>query len=344
MKEPKHEPQRSTRLHPELRAGSHRGSSAPALAREPHVLGVDLGGTHLRLALATVAGELRARWSASTVDIRDPHQIVALIVQGAADLLARLHLPREALQSVAVGAPGLTNVDRGIVIATSYLLGWRNVPLQALLESALHIPATIDNDVNVATLAESWAGAAQHTPDFAFLAIGTGVGAGIFLRGALLRGSSWLAGEIGYMLVPGVSDAPVAENAPGALESIAGGHAIRARWRALAASNATPLPDDLSATEIFDLAGQGDPIAAAVLAETARVLACAVYNLCLVINVPLIVFGGGVGVHPALITAVQTRLDNRHAHAMPRLVASALGADAQLLGAIRLAASIAPQI
>ena len=77
-----------------------------------------------------------------------------------------------------------------------------------MLEAALNIPATIDNDVNVATLAESWAGAAQHTPDFAFLAIGTGIGSGIFLRGQLLRGSSWLAGEIGYMLVPGVSETP----------------------------------------------------------------------------------------------------------------------------------------
>ena len=79
----------------------------------------------------------------------------------------------------------------------------------------------------------------------------------------------------------------------------------------------------------------------AVLAETAHVLASAVYNLCLVINVPLVVFGGGVGVHPALIAAVKGQLDTRHAHATPRLLASALGADAQLLGAIRLAIELA---
>lgn len=305
------------------------------------MLGIDLGGTHLRLALAHISGELRARWSASTVGIRDPHHIVSLIAMGSATLLSDLGLPREALRSVAVGAPGVTDVDRGIVIATSYLLGWRDVPLRSLLEAALHIPAVIDNDVNVATLAESWAGAAQHTPDFGFLAIGTGVGAGIFLRGALLRGSGWLAGEIGYMLVPGVSEAAVAEDAPGALESIAGGHAIQARWRALARDSTTPMPEDLSATQIFDLAGHGHPAAAAVLAETARVLAYAVYNLCLVIDIPLVIFGGGVGVHPGLINEVQAQLANRHAHVTPRVRASTLGPDAQLLGVVRFAVELA---
>lgn len=319
---------------------SHTPLASTASPADPHVLGVDLGGTHLRLALARTSGELRARHTVSTVGIRDPHRIVALIVEGAATLLSQLNLPRASLRSVAVGAPGVTDVDRGIVIATSYLLGWRNVPLQALLEAALGIPATVDNDVNVATLAESWAGAAQHTPDFAFLAVGTGIGAGIFLRGELLRGSGWLAGEIGYMLVPGVSEAPAADNAPGALESIAGGHAIHSRWQALVASSAVPLPPDLTATEIFELAGTGQPLAVAVLAETARVLAAAVYNICLVINVPMVVFGGGVGVHPVLLTAIRARLRDHHAHASTRLVPSALGADAQLLGAIRLAITL----
>ncbi len=316
------------------------GHVVRGVAGEGHVIGVDLGGTQLRLALATRGGgDLLARWSASTVGITDPRRIVAFIVEGANVLLGQAGLPRGSLRAIAVGAPGITDVDRGVVLATSYLLGWRDVPLQALLEQALGVPAGIDNDVNVATLAESWAGASHGLADFVFLAVGTGVGAGIFLRGELLRGSGWIAGEVGYLLVPGVSEEPVAEDAPGALERVAGGHALRTRWQQLAA--ATSLPRDLAATQIFDLAGAGEPLARQLLAETARVLAAAVYNIGLILNVPLVVFGGGVGTHPALLDAVRDQIARRAWPAPPRITASALGTDAQLLGAVRLAVQTA---
>src|SRR5882762_6433021 len=104
--------------------------------------------------------------------------------------------PRHTLKSIAVGAPGITDVNEGIVIATSYLMGWRDVPLRALLENAFHVPAAIDNDVNLAAIGESWAGAAKGTRDFVFLAIGTGIGAGIMLNGHPFHGENWAAGEI----------------------------------------------------------------------------------------------------------------------------------------------------
>lgn len=112
------------------------------------------------------------------------------------------------LKSIAAGAPGITDVNEGIVIATSYLMGWRDVPLRALLEDALHIPAAVDNDVNLAAIGESWCGAAKDEQNFVFLAIGTGIGAGIVLNGSPYRGTNWAAGEIGYMLVPGIPDIP----------------------------------------------------------------------------------------------------------------------------------------
>lgn len=304
-----------------------------------YVVGVDIGGTYLRLALAGSNGIPVARWSTTTSGICDPNEIITLILEGIDALLAESHLSRAVLRALGIGAPGITDVDRGIVLATSYLVGWRNVPLQVLLESALGVPTQIDNDVNLATLAEALLGDARGVPNFAFLAIGTGVGAGLYLRNQLYRGSSWLAGEIGYMLVPGVSEASVAEGAPGALESLAGGHAIRTAWQELTRTDAT-VSHDLTPTQIFDLAANGHPAAIHLLHRTSRLLASAVYNLCLILDVPLVVFGGGVGTHPALLDAVRVELASRLHAATPHITSSVLGSDAQLLGAIQLALQI----
>jgi len=241
------------------------------------------------------------------------------------------------LIAIAAGAPGITDANQGIVIATSYLMGWRDVPLRALLEEALGLPAAIDNDVNLAAMGEHHAGTAQDIDDFVFIAIGTGVGAGIMLNGQILRGSAWTAGEIGYMLVPGVSEAPVEHGQPGALESIVGGEGIRTQWQNRWSKNATPLPQNLSATQILDQALKDDPLALEVLQLSARTLAYAIYNLALVLNCPLFVLGGAVGLHPALGEATQKLLNQRNTQVQPQIARSTLGSEAQLIGAISLA-------
>ena len=159
--------------------------------RSGYVVGVDVGGTNLRMALADMSGAPLVRWSASTVGLRTPEAVIGLILEGVKNLLTQASATPDALRSIAIGVPGVTNTENGVVIATSYLMGWRDVPLRALIEDALHIPASVDNDVNLAAIGESWAGAAKGAQDFVFLAIGTGVGAGIVLDGRPYRGSRW---------------------------------------------------------------------------------------------------------------------------------------------------------
>lgn len=318
------------------------GSSTPTTTlTEPHghgyVAAVDIGGTNLRLAIADSAGKIIARSTASLTGVRAPEAVVELIVQGVEELLAQASIRRESLRSIAAGAPGVTNTNSGMVIATSYLLGWRDVPLRDLLEEAFGIPAAVDNDVNLAVLGESWAGSAQDSSDFVFVAIGTGLGAGIFLNGSLFRGSGWTAGEIGYLLLPGLPEEPAPRGNPGALEGLLGGEGIKAQWQARWSPEATVLPRDLHATEIFDHAQLGDSLAAAILEQSARMLASVVYNISLILNCPLFVLGGGVGVHPALCEAVQAIVAGWGTRVHPSLVVSSLGEDAQLTGAIRLA-------
>lgn len=302
-----------------------------------YVAGVDLGGTNLRLALADMSGTILTRWSSPTVDLRGPEAVIELICKGSKSMLEEVAAPPDALRSIAIGVPGIADVDNGIVIATSYLLGWRDVPLRALVEEELNVTVFVDNDVNMAALGEHASGNAKDVRDFVFLAIGTGIGAGVVIDGKLHRGNSWAAGEIGYMLVPGAAEIPSKSDEPGALESMIGGAGIKVQWQKLSSGGAAAQSTEFNATEIFDCALDGNPHAQVLLGQSATMLAQAIYNISLVLNCPLFVLGGTVGMHPALCNAAQKMLDQWIVPATPRLVRSALGTDAQLLGSIRAA-------
>lgn len=302
-----------------------------------YVIGVDVGGTNLRLALADTLGNISARRMGSTVGMREPEKVIGLLIDGVKNVLSQVDASSSALRSIAIGVPGVTDVENGVVVATSYLMGWQNVPLRALVEKELNIPSTVDNDVNFAAIGESWTGIASGVRDFVFLAIGTGIGAGIMLDGRIYRGSCWAAGEVGYMLVPGITESLGKPNEPGPLENMIGGEGIKAQWRKRWCPDRTSLPRELNATEIFDQALNGDAEAQTILRQSATMLAQAIYNISLVLNCPLFVLGGSVGMHPALRDATEEILKQWDLRGTPRLCISSLGADAQLQGAVRTA-------
>lgn len=307
-----------------------------AASSEGYVVGVDIGGTNLRLALADMTGRILVR-QASSIESKNADAVVEAIRRGVEALMREANVPRSALRAIAAGAPGITDVDAGVVIATSYLMGWSNVPLQSMLELSLGVPATVDNDVNMAAVGESWTGSGKDVRDFVFIAIGTGIGAGVVLEGRPFRGMGWAAGEIGYMLVPGVSSEPVERGVPGALESMIGGEGIREAWLREWAKEKTSLPRELTATKIFDGAHAGDPLAQTILQRSAQMLSYAIYNISLVLNCSLFVLGGGVGTHPVFCEATQKALEKWSSRSKLQLSRSVLGEDAQLMGAIWLA-------
>jgi glucokinase len=298
------------------------------------VVGVDIGGSNLRVALANLRGTVLGKWSASTKETSSPEMVIAQIGRGIDSLLKESSASRSSLAAIAAGTPGITDREAGVVVATSYLRGWKDVPFQSLLESAFHIPAAVENDVRMAALGEHWMGVARGIPNFVFLAIGTGIAAGIFANGSLIRGANCTAGEVGYMYVPGASEQVAQRGTPGSLESTIGGDGIRQQWEAAKASAHS---DHLTATEIFDLALTGDPLAKVILARSGQLLAYAVYNISVVVNASLFVLGGGVGMNGALRDATEAVLKRYSEPAQPKLIISSLGQDAQLIGAIRLA-------
>jgi glucokinase len=322
-----------------LYRGKSKKSQPPPLPRinanYGHVIGVDIGGSNLRIALANLQGRILGKSTASTRSTSSPEVVVKQIRRGVHDLLRQASIPHSSLLAAAAGAPGVTDRSAGMVFATSYLKGWKNVLLGPLLESALCIPAVVENDVKLAAIAESWMGAARGIPDFVFLAIGTGIAAGIFVNGQLVHGADWVAGEVGYLIVPGTPDTPVKQGWPGPLESMIGGEGIRQSW--LRANSKAAESRDLSATGIFYHALAGNRRAKTILEQSARILAYAIYNISTVLNSSLFVLGGGVGTNGPLLAATRRILEPYTQPARPKLITSALGADAQLMGAIRLA-------
>src|SRR5208282_2791766 len=207
-------------------------------------------------------GTVLGKWSASTKRTSSPDMVIEQIRAGVKHLLQRASIARRSLLAVAAGAPGITDGDAGVVVATSYLRGWKDVPLQSLLESALRIPAAVENDVRMAAIGENWRGAAQGIGDFVFLAIGTGIAAGVFANGKLIHGAHGTAGEVGYMHVPHATEEPARPGEPGSLESAIGGDGIQRQWSSACVDNASP--QNLTATEIFARASNGDPLAKSV--------------------------------------------------------------------------------
>src|SRR5579872_2395558 len=318
-------------------SGRAEHDSQNAKAGDGYVVGVDIGGSNLRVALADMQGNMLGKRSASTKRNSSPAAIIKQVCEGVNCLLRRNSLRNGSLRAIAAGAPGLTNADAGVVIATSYLKGWRDVPFRNLLESALKVPASIENDVRVAAIGENWRGAARGVRDFAFLAIGTGIAAGIFVNGQIVHGKHWAAGEVGYMLVPGTPEAAAKRGMPGSLESVIGGEGIKSQWTTALNGNLDSLPQNLNATEIFGYAKAGSPLAKSVLDRSARILAYAIYNISLVLNCSLFVLGGGVGASASLLEATRRVLRSYNEPVRPKLTLSALGQDAQLIGTIRLA-------
>jgi glucokinase len=214
--------------------------------------------------------------------------------------------------------------------------GWENVPLGRLLAEKLRVQVIVENVANLAALGEYSYGIAQGERNFVFLHMGRGVGAGLIINGEVHHGPEWTAGEIGYLLVFGASVQPIRKSQVGALEAAIGTCGIERQWRELVAQNGDSGLEDLSSGEILDRAAIGDPLAQRIVDKTSDYLAMVCSYLSLILNCSLIVFGGELGVHPALVQATSARLEE-HDFAHPRLAITQLGTKAELRGALRLA-------
>jgi glucokinase-like ROK family protein len=296
------------------------------------VLGVDLGGTKMYGAISDLGGNIVEEVNLGrhgTSGEESFNRLVALIDT----LLTSPKLEGRRVRGIGVGAPGITFHREGIV-KWAFTLNWKDFPLKARLAERYNLPIIVDNDVNLAALGELWFGAGQNTQNMVLVAIGTGIGSGIIIDGALYRGSTEASGEIGHM-IPGREFLGKDYLNFGALESVASGTGIAERARRALESRRGSLDlENLLAEEVFKAARQGQDWALTIINETADYLAIAIANLAVSFDPELIVLGGGVTRSADLLVEPILRRINGMIPAPPKLVISDLGLRGAVMGAI----------
>jgi glucokinase len=298
------------------------------------VVGADLGGTKMYGAASNLAGIVLDEVNIARHGTSGEESF-SWLVSVLDTLLASPKLEGRRVRGIGVGVPGVTQHNEGVVRWAS-TLKWKDFPLKARLEERYKLPVTVDNDVNLACLGELWYGAGQGLQHMVLVAIGTGIGSGIIIDGALYRGSEEASGEIGNM-IPGREFLGKDFQGFGALESVASGTGIAERARALLRSEGRlDDGDDLHAEDVFDAARRGEKWAWTVIDETVDYLAIAIANLITCFDPEVIVLGGGVTRSADLLIEPIVRRIGTSIPSVPRLVVSTLGLRAAVMGAITI--------
>ena len=296
------------------------------------VLGVDLGGTKMYGAVADLGGNILheehlERHGTSGED--SYRTLVALIEK----LLTSSHAINNRILGVGVGAPGETQHNQGVV-TWAPSLNWRDFPLKEKLRAEFGLPVIIENDVNLAALGELWFGVDNAPQNMVLIAIGTGIGAGVIIDGALYRGSFNAAGEVGYMIF-GRDQLGQHYEHFGAFEALASGTGIAQRANGLKNNGAlTKEAVAITSEDVFEALQEGEPWARTIIAETVDYWAMAIVGISAVLDPELIILSGGVIKSGKLI---EDMLNARLRGAIPRhpqVMLSRLGSRAAVLGTI----------
>jgi glucokinase len=311
------------------------------------IIAIDLGGTKLAAAIFSSDGMVIQK-EILLLEKREGKLVGALIASTTKHLLRLAETSGHRVEAVGICVPGISYALTGRVWAPN-IPGWDDYPLLEEMHVALGtgtVGVSIDSDRACYILGEVWRGAARGCRNAIFLAVGTGIGAGIWTDGRILRGGHDIAGAIGWSAL----DRPFKEKyvACGCFEYHASGDGIaRVAREYLAADNryggilAAKVPSEITARDIFDAYDQHDPIAEKVIAESIEFWGMAAANLVSLFNPEMIIFGGGV-FGPALrfidaIMAEARKWAQPISIAKVRFERSLLGSDAGLYGAAYLA-------
>ena len=294
------------------------------------VVGVDIGGTKTAILVTEPA---EGREPAGDVVVRKVAPTAVGAPARAADAIASLvtaaldeaGATTDDVAALGVGVPGRVDRRTGqVTLAVN--LDWHDLPLGPRLEARLGIPTVVENDVRAAALGLHRRRLFGTVESLALLAVGTGISAGVVLDGALHRGASGLAGEIGHAIID--PDGPrCACGNTGCFEAVAAGPAIvqrtRAGWSARGDGHAPDgRPRNLAGAEaVFAAAAAGDDVASDVIESAGRAVAWGIHLLALAYDVERIVLGGGVShAGEPFIAPIRRELDRHRA-------ASALSAE-----------------
>lgn len=315
------------------------GRGRLALLYEPdptagHVVGIDVGAGFLRCAVADLAGTIVGRHDVPN-RARSAATLVTALVGLAHEVVEGAGLTWSQVVHTLVGSPGVFDPGSGRLLFAPNLPGWERTGLVERLGEALGTGVTVENDANLAAVGERTFGSGSDVGTFAYLMVGTGLGMGVVIDGRLYRGHAGAAGEIGFVPLG-------ADGSPGAPSPAGGDVGRRGMLEAAAAADgvvrtaaALGLAGPTTAERVFRAARAGDPTAVRAVEIEAYRLALLIGTVSAILDPELVVLGGGIGARNLDLLEEPVLAHLRQLTPFrPRIVASALGNDAVLLGAL----------
>jgi glucokinase len=317
-------------------------------------IGVDLGGTNLRIAAVDENGTLLEKTTTGTPVARGRDYVISEMCEAIRATAAKFS--SSPLAGIGIGVPGIIDMDTGMLRESPNLPGWHDYPVRAEIERRLGSKVILENDANAAALGEQWLGAARDYDDMLMLTLGTGVGGGLVLNGRVWHGMRGMAGEPGHITVqPDGPPCPCGNR--GCLEQLASATAVvRMAREAIARGDSPGLArashDDpeFGAKVVYQAAVQGDSVAQEIFRRVGWALGIGLADLINLLNLPMYVIGGGVAnawdaFLPALLEEVRKRSfvyratapgDSSGPGRKTIVTRALLGSEAGLFGAARL--------
>jgi glucokinase len=309
-------------------------------------VGVDIGGTSVKLGIVDTKGKILMRDNFSTKELKGRAAMMDKLVERVKFLTKEARSRGMKVKGVGVGAPGPIEVEKGFVYTFPNIPGWNNTPFKAILEKKLKMPVRIDNDANAMALGESMFGAGKGARSVVALTLGTGIGGGIVLDGKLFHGRTYSAAEIGHMTIN--EDGPLCGcGNRGCVETYVGNgyfsDEVKRRLKAGAKSILSKwIKEGKTVTPLLvkQAAWKGDKFALKMWEDTGSHLATALAALANILNPDRFVIGGGVAQQAEVLFRPLMRSFKRKAFPIAvrsvKVMPAKLGAEAGLIGAAAL--------
>ena len=310
------------------------------------LVGIDLGGTNIKIALFDMDLTLLKKTSVTTGVDMGPAAVVDRIDQAIANLLSQQGLTLTDLAGAGIGTPGPADYQAGILIKSTNMPTFKDVPIKRMLEDKLKCAVAFENDGNVACFGEFSVGAGKDIDDMVFFTLGTGIGCGIVSRGRLIQGATGNAAEVGHMIVDPDGE-PCNCGQQGCVEVIASAsNTARRATAAVKEGQASSLKQtldnngEITCKDVYEHLAQGDSLAKRITDETHQALAIMCVNMLHVTDPARIVFTGGmIAAGDPLLTGIRNEFNKRMwtlRKESVEIVFASLGEDAGVIGAAAL--------
>jgi len=317
-----------------------------------YAIGVDLGGTKILSAVVDAQGKVIGQAKKSTHAEKGPTAVIKRIEKAMNEAVEAAGVQKDHVEAIGVGAPGVVDSNRGIVVQLTNLPGWHNVPLAKVLQEWRAVPVVVSNDVRVAAVGEHRVGAGQGVHSMVAVFVGTGIGGGVILNDRLWTGWRASAGEVGHMIV--LADGPyaVGSGIRGSIEALASRSAIERELRAgLAAGRRSILPellkeknsDTITSGILAKAVSRNDPLTIEVLRRAAYYLGLHASALINAFDPEMLIYGGGViealgdWLLPQICEVARQHAINKVNLNQVKIVTAKLGDQAGVIGAALMA-------